>query len=74
MKQLRDPFLVKFWWVSWTHKATGVRVADRLSARTRTAAVCRARRDHPEGTSFRVGPWLGGVEVPEYHQHPQEAT
>jgi len=70
VKQKIHPFYAKTWWVSWADKRSGVRVADRINSRTRTAAKRQAERLHPKGVSFRVGPYLGGVEIPQNHKEP----
>lgn len=73
MHQQRDPMLVLKWRVSWTDNPSEVRVTDVYSSLNRTSAQRIAERAHPEGRAFRVGPYLGGVSIPEFHTAPAPA-
>lgn len=67
MKQLRDPMSVPLWRVSWTDRFTRVRLVAVFASRTRSAARARAQRENPDSYGFKVGPYLGGVDIPEFH-------
>ncbi len=67
MKQKRDQFGVKGWRVSWTDAIIDVRVSNVYYSRTRSSAKRRAERENSGCYDFRVGPYCGGVEVPDFH-------